>query len=722
VLSTLLTRPVRSVMEIKFNIPSLFRNLGAAPSYAGINYRPDIDGLRAVAVLLVVVYHAGMETFGGGFIGVDIFFVISGYLITQIIAREIREGRFSIINFYERRVRRIFPALIAVVFVSSILASLIILPIRFMEYGQSVIACSLFVSNMLFWSEAADYFDAAAHTKPMLHTWSLAIEEQFYIVFPLVLMLAFRWLNGRWTLLMVIAAVSSFSLSVWSVEHNPAAAFYLAPTRAWELILGSLIALGAFPPVRNGAIREILSFSGLCLIGWGAIGLTAASPFPGFNALYPCLGAGFLIHSGASGQTLGGKLLSLRPIVFIGLISYSLYLWHWPLFVLANNASIYEMLDLESRLGIVLLSIVLAAFSWKFIEQPFRGKSSRFTRRSVFIQGATAMGLFICFGMFVHYSKGWPGRISDKAEQLTQFAQSKDPREFECFSRPSRPIDPKDACVYGSRATPSVAVWGDSHAGAVIHQIGKMAFDHGQSVKFFGFTLCPPVLAMQVKPKSRDKCADNNESVLSLLESTPSIKTVVLIARYTLYLSGYNTDFGPAERMVEMKYISFVGENGPITDPAEKARLLELHMRETVHRLVTAGKRVVLMYPIPETGYVIPETLAKIYVDGGDIEKFTRPYEYYKKRQAVITGILDRLGESEQIVRIRPSSLLCDSVDCIVSANGKSLYYDDDHLSLEGTEYISPIFKPLFESPGALAPIADKNGTRALSADQPTRL
>ena len=258
-----------------------------------------------MAVVPVVFYHAGVPGFGGGFVGVDVFFVISGYLITSLISEEIRQGRFSIVTFYERRVRRIFPALVLVLSVSSVLATWLLLPGQFNSFAKSLFATMFFASNVLFWRETG-YFAAPASEQPLLHTWSLAVEEQFYVVFPLVLIVIHRWLKGRWVAWLAPLAILSFALSVWGVGHKPGATFYLAPTRAWELLLGSLLALEAFPRLPNRLLMEVLAAVGLGLIAWGVVELSATSPFPGLNALYPCLGAALVIYSGQATPTYAG--------------------------------------------------------------------------------------------------------------------------------------------------------------------------------------------------------------------------------------------------------------------------------------------------------------------------------------------------------------------------------------------------------------------------------
>ena len=283
-----------------------------------MKYRADIDGLRALAVLPVVFFHGGFSAFSGGFVGVDIFFVISGFLITTIILNDLENNKFSVRDFYERRIRRIIPALYTVCFVSLVFAALVFLPNEFEYFGKSLAATIGFVSNILFWSETG-YFDASSELKPLLHTWSLAVEEQFYVFFPLCLLLIHRYLNKRFFVLLLAVLVLSFVVSVWGAYNKPSATFYWAPTRAWELLIGSVLALGVFPKPQNNLLSNIGGAAGLVLIAYAIAFFDYDTAFPGVNALYPCLGVALLLYFNQNEQSYVRKALSWKPFVFIGL-------------------------------------------------------------------------------------------------------------------------------------------------------------------------------------------------------------------------------------------------------------------------------------------------------------------------------------------------------------------------------------------------------------------
>src|SRR5258708_7906370 len=303
------------------------------------HYRADIDGLRAVAVLLVFAYHLGTARVRGGFVGVDVFFVISGYLIGSIILSEIDSGKFSLLSFYERRVRRILPALFVALAVCAVLAYKFFLPAELDEFAKSFLAATFSFSNVFFYHQAG-YFEGPAAMKPLLHTWSLAVEEQFYIFLPLFLLAVRRYsLAVRRNIVMAVT-ICSFIISAWGAFKNPDATFYLAHTRAWELLLGTLLALDFIPHFSGRSWRNFLSAAGLTMILASAVLYEKTTPFPGLAAAVPCFGAALIIAAGRDGSSFVGTALSLRPVVFIGMISYSLYLWHWPLIVFQGASGI----------------------------------------------------------------------------------------------------------------------------------------------------------------------------------------------------------------------------------------------------------------------------------------------------------------------------------------------------------------------------------------------
>ena len=369
-----------------------------------MKYRREIDGLRALAVVPVILFHAGFEIFSGGFVGVDVFFVISGYLITTILIEDIENKRFSLVNFYERRARRILPALFFVMLVCIPFAWMWMLPTQMKDFSQSLVAVSLFASNILFWRESG-YFAATAEEKPLLHTWSLAVEEQYYVLFPIFLFLAWRFGKNRVFWMIIIIAVISLLLSEWGWRNESIANFYLAPTRAWELFAGSIT---AFIVQKKGVRKnDFLALLGLVGIIFSIFAYNKSTPFPSMYALVPVLGVVLLLLYAAK-ETLAAKLLSIKAFVGVGLISYSAYLWHQPLLSFARIKSLSEPSHL--LMGVLSFgSLVLAFFSWRLIEIPFRNKGP-ISRNKIFTCSLGGLIIFSAFGLVGHTLNGFENR------------------------------------------------------------------------------------------------------------------------------------------------------------------------------------------------------------------------------------------------------------------------------------------------------------------------
>ncbi len=398
-----------------------------------MDYRREIDGLRALAVLPVILFHAGFETFSGGFVGVDVFFVISGYLITTIILAELEQGKFSIVNFYERRARRILPALFLVMLVCIPFVWFWFLPSDIRDFSQSLVAISVFASNILFWRESG-YFDTAAELKPLLHTWSLAVEEQFYVLFPVFLMLFWK-LGKRWILVTLgIAFFASLAVAEWAAYVKPSAAFYLLPTRCWELLIGSFAAFYLSQTNRKGFSKAASEFSGwlgVTLILYSVFTFNKATPFPGLYALVPTIGTALIILF-ATHQTTVGKFVGNKSFVSVGLISYSAYLWHQPLFALARHRNLSEPSALVF-IFLSFLSILLAYFSWRYVEVVFR-KKNVIKRRGIFLASIIFSSFFITLGLLVHF----------KFSTLESYLLSRFPEDKREFYRNFLSITKKD--------------------------------------------------------------------------------------------------------------------------------------------------------------------------------------------------------------------------------------------------------------------------------------
>lgn len=422
-----------------------------------MQHREEIDGLRALAVVPVMLFHAGFDRFAGGFVGVDVFFVISGYLITSIIMGEQAKGKFSLLTFYERRARRILPALFLVMLCCLPFAHLWMMPEQKLAFARSLVAVTGFVSNFLFWRESG-YFGAAAEEKPLLHTWSLAVEEQYYLVFPLIIMLLWplgrRWIVG----LLIAAALVSLTIAEWASTYHPEANFFLAPSRFWELLAGGFCALylqNRPAPLGDGArhdanIRQALAMIGLGMIFYAILVFDSATPFPSLWALLP-VGGTALVVLFATHETWAGKLLSWRGFVGVGLISYSAYLWHQPLFAFARLRSVVAPTEVI-YLGLGLLALALAYISWRYIEKPFRDKSKT-SRKQIFAFSIGGMVVFAATGSYGAYQLGFEENFIQNLNRDQAYAYSL--MQVANAEKPGALVD-DGACQFGtSQMTPA---------------------------------------------------------------------------------------------------------------------------------------------------------------------------------------------------------------------------------------------------------------------------
>lgn len=457
-------------------------------------YRRDIDGLRAIAILPVVAYHAGLPWFSGGFVGVDIFFVISGFLITGIVARDIRKGNFSILTFYERRARRIFPALFAMLGACVLVAPFVLMPRAFQSQFESLISTVFFWSNFHFWVENSNYFAGASELMPLLHTWSLAVEEQFYILFPPLLYAVIKFTPRLLTPLLIAAVLGSLAIAEVGVRNAPTLTFFASPTRAWELLAGAGLALGIAPRISSKLVNELSGLLGLGLIAWAILTYSTATRFPGLAAIPPCLGAALLIWSGTNSNTWCSRLLSIKPLVGIGLISYSLYLWHWPVLVFAKHLSLGSHLGAEVTVALIALGFILAWLSWRYIEQPFRIRVVGGSQRTMFQWSAAGIFILSCASLYGSHMKGWPDRYPGY-ESLTQTPFNALPdRLSACFVRPGNPWG-SDQCFIGGTDSPrpNAMLIGDSHAMHLVY--GLMEYEESADHDILVYTKpsCPPI-------------------------------------------------------------------------------------------------------------------------------------------------------------------------------------------------------------------------------------
>ncbi|MGH8222301.1 MAG: acyltransferase family protein [Woeseiaceae bacterium] len=659
-------------------------------------YRADIDGLRAVAIIPVLMCHARVPGFSGGFVGVDVFFVISGFLITQLLRNELEAGRFSVVAFYERRIRRIFPALIAVLLVVSLVASWLLLPQHLAPYGRSLIATSLFASNLFF--ARIGYFAPAADELPLLHTWSLAVEEQFYIVYPLFLWAIYR--RGPRVVLALIAmlALLSLVLAQAMLIENLDAAFYLPFTRAWELALGCMLAIASIAPDSQRWIRDAVGIVGLAMIACAVVLYSDTTPFPGAAALLPCFGTAFVIWAGANGQRhLAGDILTRRPLVLTGLVSYSLYLWHWPLLIFTSYLSVPEPSAL-AKAGALAASYVLALATWRWVERPFRGRRGVLTRQQLMSGAAAAMSVILMFGWAAHAQRGWPARLEPEVGRIAASHYEHAPIGHSCFSVSAKAVRADRLCRTGHpSASASFIVWGDSHARALVDAVDRAARLSGRGGVMAPHAGCSPLLDIRRSDlPRRSQCNETTAAVLEYLRTRPEIEDVVLISRWALLSEG--TFYAPESG----EPILLSDRETRVRGRAENRRVFERALSRTVDRLAAAGKRVWIVGPVPEVGVNVPKALANAERFGFEVDIAPSRAEF-ETRQRVTLAILDRVAAQHGATVVPVHEALCNEDTCRVeSLDGRPLYYDDDHLSFTGGRAIVPALQKIFEGRGKL--------------------
>ena len=623
-------------------------------------YRPDVDGLRALAVTLVLLFHGRLFTghlaFSGGFVGVDVFFVISGYLITGLILRQQQAGTFSLADFWSRRIRRIFPAALVMACLTMVVGAVVLFPTDYEELARSTVAQQLMAANLFFWRNTG-YFQGPAELKPLLHTWSLAVEEQFYLVYPFLLVWIMNWRPSKRVALLIVLALSSFILSEWGVRHFRGATFFLLPTRAWELLLGALICYCPSLSASANVRRQGLSLLGLAMILFSAMTLDGNTRFPGAAAAIPCLGAAFLIYSNTQQLSLVGKILASRPVVWIGLISYSLYLWHWPVL-----AYLRYLLGAELPFGMVVLaygiSLILAYLSWRYIETPFRKSRPAKQQRRVLIGIILTAPALIALSLLVIRGNGYPNRMSEEATRLRAAAFSKSFIQEVSLPDVQRGDLPKLGSASGDS---KCLIWGDSHAMALTP--GFDAACQELTIRAYQAThsSTPPLLGY------------SRFSEAGLNELAPEFSQAVL-------------------DWVKKEEVSSVVLAGYWSDYARFPEF-ERQISETLAALNTQGVRVAIILDVAVQASDVPLALANHqqwrYLkrpEGIDDAK-------HRERNREAEAILRRVAAGKATI-LDPAVAFLDATGMWrVEHDGQVLYRDAEHLTTEGGLLLKEMFR-----------------------------
>lgn len=632
-----------------------------------VKYRAYIDGLRAIAVLAVLLFHADLGV-TGGYVGVDVFFVISGFLITGLILKDLDTDRFSIVRFWERRIRRIMPALAVVVLVTLVAGYFLLLPQGFKELGESVSAQALLGSNVYFWIKSwigAGYFAPAAEVKPLLHTWSLAVEEQFYLLFPFLLLALKRFARNSLVPAIVLVGGISFGLSVYSSYRYPSVNFYFLHTRAWELLLGAFLA--AQPANPRAPVRwlaEMSSWGGLLMILFAVISYDRATRFPGVTAILPCVGTVLIIWANSHKLTAVGKGLSLRPVVFIGLISYSLYLWHWPVFVFAKYWAI-DPIPREQRLLLLLASLVLAVLSWRFVETPFRQRVLFKSRAQIFLFAVCTTAVLLLAGFAIHKLQGVPARIP---EYVLKYAgkESRSTWYHDLSLQQAVAGDFTELGLDDKNLPIKLLVWGDSHAMAVIPAVESLCKEN----------LVRGVAATHLANAPLVGYVGTNS--FSLKEESVSFNSNVV-------------KFSLSNRISDV--ILACSWDAIRTDQ------LRATLVATVNAFYGSGTRIWILKQVPRQRWSVHDKLAPAALHGFDPESIGLPLGEYRKEFQSQNRIFEEVASKfPNVTILDPSVYFVNSNKlCRVAKDGVALYSDDNHLTVAGAMLLRPLFEPVFQ-------------------------
>lgn len=704
------------------------------------SYRPEIDGLRAVSVLGVLLYHAGLG-FPGGYVGVDVFFVISGFLISGIILKDLNAGVFTLRRFWARRIRRIVPAVSVMVCLSLVAGYFLLEPDDFEDLSKSAIAQTLMYANVFFLNDAG-YFSELSDYKPLLHTWTLAVEEQFYLFFPLLLALIYKLQKRRVFLMLFAIAGTSLAAGIYLIVGSPLECFYLLPMRAWELLAGALLAVAQHRIHLSKPSSEVLAWTGLAMIFAAMLLFSAETPFPGSMALLPVLGASAFIASSCNQTPTAARLLSARPAVFVGLISYSLYLWHWPLFSFSKH--VFIDVTFTIRMSLVVLSFALAYLSWRFIENPFRKGSFLASRKATFAFGASTVIVIFGASQWIRSMDGMPQRFS--AAQLV-FVEDITWKGTEFYGRRGHPVpigahpakaqlesgsedggggngagsggdagdsgggssnnaaplNHKQQAEVMKETTPDFVYWGDSHGLMLSDIVDRKASEYalaGEAYSVSARLPIPDLWRPSWTPEEIEECLAQNLKVKeSILQR--GVANVILVARWSVNCSGHNELEGSDAAYL---YKPLSTDDAAMTVAANTPELASASIRRQLEKLVQeltdAGVHVWILKQVPETNSVKSarhffQAQRFSFVELPDL--YTVTLADHQQRQRHAETIFDGL-QMPGLTIIDPAPPFFNNAQGRLHVySERSHYRDDDHLTRFGVNtFLEDSFDQIF--------------------------
>lgn len=610
-----------------------------------MKYRSEIDGLRAIAIIPVILFHAGFETFSGGFVGVDIFFVISGYLITSIIIHETKQGKFCLARFYERRARRILAPLFLVLFTSMVAAWILYLPDEMKIFSQTVASSATFLTNVYFYLKTNSYFGLSSELNPLLHLWSLSVEEQYYVFFPLLMIGLLRFKNHITSIVFIILMILSFGLSLWAVDNSPVFNFFLLPARGWELLIGALLATSIIRlDEKKGS--QLLSITGLLLIILSILSFNKSTPFPSHYALLPTLGTALIIIYAKSG-TIVHYLLSKKLMVGIGLISYSAYLWHQPLFAFSRTLG-FDVKNYSVFFSLTSMTLILAFATRVLVETPIRS-AAFLSRKIIFVSSISFTFLFTLFGIIGHMNSGYPLRNEVFSRLVSNVGLS-----LKCNGNTE--VSP----ICSTSNEPKVAIYGNSFA---MHLVDGF-IDSFPEIGIVQLTQdsCEPFKAIKKKKLGKKSCALFNQKSLHTILTTPSIKVVIISSPFSSIISSPSMD-----------------------DFNNVIRLLEKE-----------EKQVIIIGPTPTNKEDHGKCFARNHADN-QVEKCNFPRADIFPSYHKIMKQLRLVEQNTNVTLIELTDIICNKSTCNIIDDQVLIFRDTHHLSREGSRFIFDKIKHLIK-------------------------
>lgn len=631
-------------------------------------FYPEIQGLRAISILAVILFHFQSSLLPGGYIGVDIFFVISGFLITKLITGEIAKGTFSIVRFYKNRVIRLLPNLFLMIVASAVIAYFVLKPYDFFQYAKSLQFSAIYLTNMVF-ARQQGYFDMSRDVKPLLHTWSLSIEEQFYVVFPFLLILLYKLKTHRITLLIIIALASLWVKFNYMQQNLPIEGFFSFAGRVWEFVVGALIAL--LPATLKSKLtnNEPLSLLGIALLAASLFYLDESVQYSAILLVIPCLATALVIACASGTNT--GYWLSRKTLVFLGAMSYSLYLWHWPLLVWFDNMD-FGLSRLAQLFALLTLTAAVSYLAWRYVEEPFRRNRERYSGKRVVALLAGFAVFCVSVGGFVYANSGLEDRFPNwvAVKKNLEAFDFKAATGTEIVYPPACEIgdDPYailHKCSFGDlNSNERFLVLGDSHTAAWYPAFQSAAErKHAQGV-LVTLPGCPPLFGIHSYDGSKDICAQHFDRSIGALIETKKIKKVFLVAFWSMYTEG-DPNNQPNH---------FISDVGTAThDSTTSKMVITRQLQNTIRRLNVNGIQIVIVHSVP----ILPKVIQNLPPD------YFQPLEHIHKQNQFMHDFVDQQKEV-RIMAIDPIKAFCDEATCLTRIGGNILYTDNNHISTAG--------------------------------------